>query len=875
MASQVAKGITITFRGDTAKFDESVSLVNRELKELKREYSEINKELKLSPTNLDLINKKQEALVKLMEKTREKSEMYKAGIEATQDKIDSLKKSQDNLTESVGGYKKLNEEQLKQFNATELEIEQLTNALHNEQKAYEATEKSLLSYSNQLQNFKGKQISSYFKETSEKANLLSQSVGEVARQTAILSAGAVAGLGAMVKSAGDFEQQWLAVQKVLKPQGSENNTKSWDQILGEIKLMASTLPVSIDTIMQTFANSAQLGIANDNLQEFVETMLRLDSATNITADDASVLTAQIYNIMGADISNVDNFANALVRLGNTSATTERDILEMASTLAGSATNVGFTEYQVLALADALASMGLKSASAGSSISTILTNIDKAVAKIKVDVKEAKMPIQDLRSVWSDLLGMSAVDFANAWSNDSSQVFVDIIGALRNVKDISEETKKEYQDMFDAIDNGEDIAVNLNLAMDKLGISTIRQDRSIKALVNSYDLLKKQMVESEDAFYKGNDAVDESERAWSSFNSSIQTLKNNLKLLAVEFGNQILPVINPIVTAITKMVKNFAGTNKYVKAIVIVFMSLLAVLSPMLFFISGLIKAFGNINGLLAKLALKFTPFFEKTLIPFINTFKSAPIKTLISGLTSPIGLLIAGITALVACFIYCWNNMDGFKESMLGVWETIKSSFAPIINFLVEVLTNLWTIIKDNLAPIFESLIFLVGDLFKFFGAVVEVIVELVSAIWDELSPVIKFIADFLTATLNVALVVIKDTITGIVGAISSVISWATDAIKKLSELLGLKNKVEQGSTTHLSSSGIEHGGGGGNRTFGSGGLGINTSGLNFQSGGIGAIHLQTSINVNNNGTPINDSIVREWANTITDIVSENIGRRL
>lgn len=850
MASQVTKGITVTFRGDTVEFDKSVGVINKELKELKKEYTEVNKQLKYDPTNLDLINKKQEALMKLLDKSKEKYEVYKAGIEATTDKIDQLTKAQNRLTESAGGVNKLNEEELKKYKEIDYEIEQLTNALHNEQKALATVEKAVDSYDRQLQNFKGKQISSVFKDQSEKANLLAQSIGEVARQTAILSAGATAGLGAMVKSAGDFEQQWLAVQKVLKPQGSgANNTKSWDEILAEIKTMASTLPVSIDTIMQTFANSAQLGIANDNLQEFVETMLRLDSATNITADEASIKIAQLYNIMGADIKNVDNFANALVRLGNTSATTEADILEMSSTLAGSATNVGFTEYQVLALADALASMGLNSASAGSSISTILTKIDKEVAKTNKALEDGEEYIND----WAEFLGVTGEQFSKMWSENASDTFVQIIGALRDGREAGE---------------------NLNLALNDLGITNIRQDRSVKALVNSYELLKKQMIESENAFYKGTDAIDESDRAWSSFNSSIQLLKNNLKLLAMEFGNQILPVLNPMVNGLKNLVKRFSQTNSFVKTGVVILMSLLAVLSPLLFMVSGLIKSFANVNGLLAKLALTFTPFFEKTLMPFINTFKSAPIKTLISGLLSPVGLLIAGITALVAGFLYCWDNMEGFREEMTKVWESISTSLLPIFSFLINVLKDLWFVLKESLSPAFQSFMFIIGDLWKLFGGVISIVAELIGVIFNALQPLLEGLAFFLETVLYGNIALISNAIALVVDSLADVIDFASRAIDKILELLGLREKVG-GTTTHFTLDDIEHGGSGGNRTFGSGGLGINTSGLNFQSGGVGAITLHTAINVNNNGVPINDSLVRSWANTITDIVSENLGRRL
>lgn len=877
MAEQVAKGITISFRGDTADFDKSVSMINKELKGLNTTLKDVNQELKLQPANLDLINKKQATLNDLIAKAKEKENAYKLGIEATKQKIKELQKQQDALTESAGGYENLNEKQLETFKNLELEISQLNNALKSEQKEYDKARKAVENYSKQVDGLIQKEVSKYFKNQADKFGAVGDAFVLAGKKMQIASATATAGLVAMTKSAGDFEQQWLAVEKVLKPVGSDSltgtNLKSWEDIQQEIKDMAITLPVSMEKITQAFANSAQLGVANDNLKEFVETMMRLDSATNITADEGAIQIAQLYNIMGADINNVDNFANALVRLGNTSATTERSILEMASTLAGSSRNVGFTEYQVLALADALASAGLNSASAGSSISTILTNIDKSVAKVKKDVMDSSIPIEKIENEWASLLNINPVDFANAWDKNASSVFVSIIGALRNVKDISEETKNKYKDLFDAIEDGADIEKNLNTAMSQLGITTIRQDRSIKALVNSYELLERQMVESEDAFFKGNDAVDESDRAWSSFNSSVQLLKNNIGALAREFGEQLLPVVEPIVKKVSEIVNSIANLDAGVKKVILRVMAIVALIAPTLLAIGGLLLSLKGISLLIAKLATLFP-----NIALFLASLKTAPLATLLSALTSPLGIIIALVTALVAGFAYCWKNIDGFKESMLDLWQAIKDAFSPIIQLLIDLLGNMWSLLKMALIPAFQNIMSLMGNAIQLVARLIESILLLAGWLWDKIEPIIRIIATIISTLLVGAIDVVINQISAIIQGVSSVIDWTSKAINKILELIGLKKKADapissdwDGSKTAKATglrSVLDN--------IQSGGLGINTNGLNFASAGVGnTISLQTSINVNNNGVPIDASVVRGWADTITDIVSNNIGRRL
>lgn len=843
MANEV-KGITIDIEANTAKFDDSIGDVEKKIKSLKSTQEQLRNKLKQYPNDVNLINESHRVLNQLLENSRIKMQKYEEQIIKSKSNIEKYKKQQEEIAKASGSATEKTEEEKKQIAQLQAQIDEENLTLTNLVKTYNSTAKAVSSYTKQLENYEAKHFSKIFKDNEEKLRAVGDAFVYLGNQAKVASGLASAGLIAMTKEAGDFQQQWVAVQKVLKAQDlSEGsmNTKSWDTILDEIKSMASTLPVSIDTIMQTFANSAQLGIANDNLQEFVETMLRLDSATNITADDASMRIAQLYNIMGADIKNVDNFANALVRLGNTSATTERDILEMASTLAGSATNVGFTEYQVLALADALASMGLASASAGSSISTILTNIDKAVAKTNKDLQKNRKATND----WAKLLGVTGKQFSRMWSQDASATFVKIIGALNA---------------------GRDAGKNLNLALADLGISSIRQDRSVKALVNSYDLLKKQMIESKDAFYNGTDAIDESDRAWSTFNSSVASLKNNLQLLAVEFGDQLLPIVQPFVEKLTELVQALMNLDDNTKNFILKIMAIVAVVAPLLLTIGGLMLAFAGLNGALKKLALVYAPLF-KTIATGITALKG-----MFVGIISPLGVVIVAILALVAGFIYAWNNIDGFKESMLGVWRTIKEMFIPIIDAVIFIIGQLWEWIKIHIIPIFKNLGEIIASLWVIFGDLLSIIASLITwvfenfpAFWEFFQETFGWIIDLVSLTIDI--------FNSLLGVLKDVIGWASKTIDKLLEAVGLKKKVEWDGSHTGSSSGLK------NvlqdSDFGSGGLGINTSGLSFASGGIGAINLQTSINVNNNGTPINDSMVRNWANTITDIVSENIGRRL
>ena len=57
-------------------------------------------------------------------------------------------------------------------------------------------------------------------------------------------------------------------------------------------------------------------------------------------------------------------------------------------------------------------------------------------------------------------------------------------------------------------------------------------------------------------------------------------------------------------------------------------------------------------------------------------------------LANPIVLIISLITGLVAGIIYLWNTNEDFKNALITIWETVKSTFETVINAIVTFFTE-------------------------------------------------------------------------------------------------------------------------------------------------------------------------------------------
>jgi len=225
----------------------------------------------------------------------------------------------------------------------------------------------------------GADISGFVKDMEKVNGKVAKFGGDLAKTGQSLTTGLTVPLSALgggaAKAAIDFESAFAGVRKTV-----DGTEEEFSALRTGILKMSQEMPAAATEIARVGEAAGQLGIKKENILSFTETMIKLGTATNLSADEAATGLARFANITQLPQEQVANLGSTLVALGNNLATTEAEILEFGLRIAGAGSQVGLTEAQILAFGGALSSVGINAEAGGTAISRVFIDMASAVAE---------------------------------------------------------------------------------------------------------------------------------------------------------------------------------------------------------------------------------------------------------------------------------------------------------------------------------------------------------------------------------------------------------------------------------------------------------------------------------------------------------------
>lgn len=619
MANRNGEGITIYFEGNTVNFDKSTDGIKKALDILKKMTSAYMKEYKKTGD----INTFAKAVGNLAEEQR----VAAMQVQAWADEVARLnregKTSSDQYKNAIKQWATANDRLVKigiQLDKNVELVKEMTSsaAIGELNKKLEQTGDVLLDVGD-----KTEALGNAFKGLSDEA----QKGLDYAKDRAIA-----------------FESAFADVEKTVNATPDE-----FRELRTELRELSTVVPTTADDLARIAGLAGQMNVPVDQLIDFTKAMVDFGNSTNISAEQATEDIAQIYNVIGkgGDFSSLNRLLSSIVELGNNSATTERDIVQMFTNIAAGASRVGLTEEQMAALAATLSSLNLDKGGA-SAISKILTKID-------VDLAHGGESMQK----WLDISTLGAEEFVRVWKNDPANA---LLSVLQGVAELEE--------------NGE----NLNLVLEQLDISELRQIDTFSRLVNAQGEYSKNLDLASAAYRDGNALIDEANKRYKTTESRIKILKNVFDNFALSLGETFLPLVNKIVDFGIKIGDILNNLSPGAKQLIAIIMGLVAGVAPLLLGVSALSKRLGG---------------FVKDVLPnllsgnlgILNVLK--PIFQWITKLaTGPLGVLIGILATLYLTNEDIRNQINTLVQSLIGL-------FKPTIELIINIIKIVWAILKE------------------------------------------------------------------------------------------------------------------------------------------------------------------------------------
>lgn len=384
-------------------------------------------------------------------------------------------------------------------------------------------------------------------------------------------------------------------------------------------------------------------------------VLNLAAASSMDLAQASDLVTDYLTAFGLEADQAGRMADVLSYAQANSNTTTEMLGEAFKNCAVNAHNAGMSLEETTAILGRFADAGLKGSEGGTALNAIIRDMTQKMKNGAIAIGNTKVQVQD----------------AN--------------GNFRSMTDIIRDVDKATEGMGDAqrtaalmttftADSIKGMGILCNTGADNIEDFT-------KSLENS-DGTAEEMSNTLSSTLSG--ALKQLSSAWEA-----------VQLSMTDTTGVLTKIVNGL-TLLLRWVKSLPGP---VKQVIVSFALLVAAIGPIMWLGGKVIDTFLKMKqaittlkavfGTLRTTFLIFKSILLDTIVPIITDTVIPALQSLWGVLmANPIILVIAAIAALVAGFIWAWNNIDGFKEFWIDLWENIKTMASNALESLQNFFTQ-------------------------------------------------------------------------------------------------------------------------------------------------------------------------------------------
>ena len=475
----------------------------------------------------------------------------------------------------------------------------------------------------------------------------------------------------VVKTQAQFQDAMAKVQALSGASGKELTL-----LENTAKKMGSTTVFSASECADALGYMALAGWDANQSSSALPGVLNLAAASSMGLADASDMVTDYLSAFGMKASDAGKMADMLAYAQANSNTTTEQLGEAFKNCAVNANSFGLDIEQTTALLGKLADQGLKGSEAGTALNAVFRDMTNHMENGQIQIGKTNVAL------------------------------VDSHGNFRDMKDIIADVNKATDGMSES--------------EKQAALSTVFTADSIKAmgiLLNTgADEIKGFDGELRNSKGTAGEMADTMNNTLSGALKGLSSAWEGLKLNLIDTNGPLTTLIQKL----TELVRWFDGLSPSVKQTITIIALLVAAIGPVLMVLGKFMSSISAIKGGITILRSVFSAVsgviggIFSTVITGIYVFITDTLVPAFSALwgimlAHPIVAIVAAIAALVAGFVYAWNNIDGFKEFWINLWEQVKQKFFECVDFIKSKLqewgSNLTTFFTQTLPNAWNGMI--------------------------------------------------------------------------------------------------------------------------------------------------------------------------
>lgn len=341
---------------------------------------------------------------------------------------------------------------------------------------------------------------------------------DVANSFSVVSAATLGFATTSVKAFADFESAFTSVERTA---GAGLTLQQLQSLRQELVDLSTTIPVSFDEISRVATLGGQLGVAAQDIAEFTDTVSKFSATTNVNTESAAQSFGALGELLNVAASDYDKLGSAIAYAGINAVATESEILSVATSIAGVASNAGLTAEYVIGLSTSLASLRVPAEQSRGALTRVFQEISRSALNGGTSMEE-----------FARLTGMS-VEAASQLATTDIQTFFDkfLLG-------------------LSSLDTA-----GLTASLDALNLSDIRVTNTLARLSNNLGLVETNMANVNEAYATGTFLTEAFGSKADDLNSKIQILVNTITALQAEVGAGLGEALKGPIDLITIFVKS--------------------------------------------------------------------------------------------------------------------------------------------------------------------------------------------------------------------------------------------------------------------------------------------------------------------------------